>query len=77
MTPASSPASLVLRSAKPRLSSLPAGLPSPVELISALQQGDISFDQAKEIAAAEESSPGAATELLEVAKKESFHVLKD
>ncbi len=52
-------------------------LPGSGELTSALQQGDISLDQASEIAAAEESSPGAATELLEVARKESFHVLKD
>ncbi|MDP9234682.1 MAG: HNH endonuclease, partial [Actinomycetota bacterium] len=52
-------------------------LPASGELTSALQQGDISVDQASEIAAAEESSPGAATELLRVAKKESFHVLKD
>jgi HNH endonuclease len=52
-------------------------LPSSGELTSALAHGDISVDQAGEIAAAEESSPGAATELLEIAKKQSFHVLKD
>ena len=47
------------------------------ELSSALQQGEISLEQAGEIASAEESSPGAARELLEVARKEPFHVLKD
>ncbi|HEX3327749.1 MAG TPA: HNH endonuclease [Actinomycetota bacterium] len=52
-------------------------LPGSGELNSALKQGDISLDQAGEIAAAEQSSPGATTELLEVAQKESFHVLKD
>jgi hypothetical protein len=52
-------------------------LPASGALTSALQQGDISLDQAGAIAAAEEASPGAATELLAVAKEESFHVLKD
>jgi 5-methylcytosine-specific restriction endonuclease McrA len=47
------------------------------ELNDALQQGDISLDQASEIAKAEESSPGATKELLPVAQRESFHVLKD
>lgn len=47
------------------------------ELSTALQQGDISYDQATEIARAEESAPGAATELLAVAQEESFHVLKE
>ena len=47
------------------------------ELSSALQQGDISLDQATEIASAEESAPGAARELVEVAQKEAFHVLRD
>jgi hypothetical protein len=47
------------------------------ELHAALQHGDISLEQAGEIAAAEESSPGAATELIAVAQRESFHVLKD
>jgi hypothetical protein len=51
-------------------------LPASGELTAALAQGDISLDQAGEIAAAQESSPGAASELLEVARKESFHVLK-
>jgi 5-methylcytosine-specific restriction endonuclease McrA len=47
------------------------------ELSSALQHGDISLDQAAEIATAEGSSPGAASELLQVAREESFHVLKN
>ncbi len=46
-------------------------------LSQALEQGDISLDQAAEIAPAEASSPGAATELVDVAKKEAFHVLKE
>ncbi|MGH2778143.1 MAG: HNH endonuclease, partial [Actinomycetota bacterium] len=46
-------------------------------LADALKQGDISLDQASEIARAEESSPGAASGLLEVAQAESFHVLRD
>ena len=46
-------------------------------LSDALQQGDISLDQAAEIASAEESSPGAAKELVPVAQKEPFHVLRD
>ncbi len=47
------------------------------ELSAALQQGDISLDQATEIARAEESVPGVAKELVAVAKEESFHVLKE
>jgi hypothetical protein len=47
------------------------------ELSAALKQGDISYDQAAEIAKAEESAPGASTELLTVAREESFHVLKE
>ena len=47
------------------------------ELSAALQEGAISLDQANEIAAAEQSCPGAAHELVAVAKKEAFHVLKD
>lgn len=42
-----------------------------------MQHGDISLDQAKEIAKAEESCPGATKELLPVAQDEAFHVLKD
>jgi hypothetical protein len=43
----------------------------------ALRGGDISFDQAAEIAKAEQARPGSATELLAVAQDEAFHVLKD
>jgi hypothetical protein len=47
------------------------------ELSDALRHGDISLDQATEIAAAERSAPGAAGELLGAARGESFHVLRD
>ena len=47
------------------------------ELNAALQHGAISLDQASEIASAEQSAPGSAKELLAVAEKEAFHVLKD
>jgi hypothetical protein len=47
------------------------------DLSAALQHGDISLDQAVEIARAEESAPGAAAELVDVAHKQPFHVLKD
>ena len=46
-------------------------------LADALKHGEVSLDQATEIAKAEESAPGAATELLKVAEEESFHVLRD
>ncbi|MPZ70485.1 MAG: hypothetical protein GEU71_13305 [Actinobacteria bacterium] len=46
-------------------------------LDAALRRGEVSLDQATEIAKAEVSAPGSAKELLKVAKKESFHVLKD
>ena len=47
------------------------------ELSIALQQGRVSLDQASEIAKAEASAPGVARELIRVAKKESFNVLKE
>jgi hypothetical protein len=47
------------------------------ELSVAMQTGSVSLDQAAEIAKAEESSPGAARDLLAVARDEAFHVLKD
>jgi hypothetical protein len=47
------------------------------ELNFALQQGDISLDQAAEIARAEESAPGAAEDLVAVAQEQPFHALKD
>jgi hypothetical protein len=52
-------------------------LRSSDDLSDALAYGEVSLDQATEIAKAEESSPGAAKELLSVAQEESFHVLKD
>jgi hypothetical protein len=52
-------------------------LGSSAPLEDALKHGNVSLDQATEIARAEESAPGAATELLTVAQKESFHVLKE
>ncbi len=50
---------------------------SSEDLSSALEHGDISLDQATEIAAAEESAPGAASELVTVAQEQPFHVLKE
>ena len=47
------------------------------EVSGALRSGDISFDQAAEIARAEEARPGAASELLPVAQEEAFHVLRE
>jgi hypothetical protein len=47
------------------------------DLNVAMQHGEVSLDQAAEIARAEESAPGAAKELLKVAQKESFAVFKE
>jgi hypothetical protein len=47
------------------------------DLSAALQHGAVSLDQAGEIASAEESSPGAAKDLVAVAKDEAFHALRD
>ncbi|MGH2730295.1 MAG: hypothetical protein ACRDJI_06745, partial [Actinomycetota bacterium] len=52
-------------------------LSSSDDLDAALRGGVISLDQAVEIAHAEQSAPGAATDLLSVAREEPFHVLKD
>ncbi|MFN2388325.1 MAG: HNH endonuclease [Actinomycetota bacterium] len=52
-------------------------LESSPELSQALQQGEVSLDQAVEIASAEQSSPGAAKKLLKVAETRPFHVLRD
>ena len=46
-------------------------------LREALGEGEVSLEQAGEIARAEQSSPGVASELLGVAKEESFNVLRD
>lgn len=50
---------------------------SSADLRSALQHGEISLDQAAEIASAEQSAPGSARELVAVAKERSFHVFKE
>lgn len=50
---------------------------SSPELSQAMQHGEVSLDQAAEIAGAEQSSPGVAAELLKVAQTGSFHVLRD
>jgi hypothetical protein len=47
------------------------------EVAAALRAGEVSLEQAAEIAKAEESRPGSASELLAVAGAEPFHVLKD
>jgi 5-methylcytosine-specific restriction endonuclease McrA len=47
------------------------------KLGDALRHGEISLDQATEIATAERSAPGSAGELLAVARDETFHVLRD
>ena len=47
------------------------------DLSLALQSGKVSLDQAAEIAAAEQSAPGAAGKLLPVAESQGFHVLKE
>jgi hypothetical protein len=47
------------------------------ELTEAWRHGDLSLDQATELAAAERSAPGAARDLLAVARDQAFHVLKD
>lgn len=47
------------------------------EVREALASGDISLDQAAEIARAEQARPGSAGELLSVAHTQAFHVLRD
>lgn len=47
------------------------------DLSDAFQRGAISLDQATEIARAEKACPGAAKELVAVAEREAFHVLRD
>lgn len=47
------------------------------ELNEALRHGEVSLDQAAEIAKAEEASPGSAEELVKVAKEQTFHVLRE
>jgi hypothetical protein len=45
--------------------------------LDAMRQGAVSLDQAAEIARAEQAAPGSARTLVEVARDEAFHVLKD
>jgi 5-methylcytosine-specific restriction endonuclease McrA len=47
------------------------------ELTTALQHGRISLDQAAVIASAEDSAPGAAADLVKVAREQNFHALRD
>ena len=54
-----------------------AALKDAPEVGDALAAGDISLDQAGEIAKAEQARPGSAGELLAMAQSESFHALKD
>src|ERR671918_2923781 len=54
-----------------------AALKDAPEVGDALARGEVSLDQAGEIAKAEQASPGSAADLLKVAKKESFNVLRD
>jgi hypothetical protein len=54
-----------------------AALTDAPEVADALATGEISLDQAGEIAVAEQARPGSAEELLAVAHSEAFHVLRD
>ena len=54
-----------------------AALKAAPEVRDALAGGEISLDQAGEIATAEQARPGSSGELLSVAREESFHVLRD
>ncbi|HZJ51545.1 MAG TPA: HNH endonuclease [Actinomycetota bacterium] len=52
-------------------------LKSADELRDAFRSGEVSSEQAAEIAKAEVASPGSTTELLKVAQEESFQALSD
>ena len=52
-------------------------LKSADEVRDAFKSGEISVDQASEIATAEQASPGSSTELLKVAQDESFQTLRE
>jgi hypothetical protein len=52
-------------------------LTSAPEFETAFRNGEVSIDQAREIAKAERSAPGSADTLLRVANAEPLHVLKD
>jgi 5-methylcytosine-specific restriction endonuclease McrA len=47
------------------------------ELSAAMRHGEVSLDQAAEIATAEKAAPGSAKELVAVAQVDAFHVLRD
>jgi hypothetical protein len=47
------------------------------EVRDAFKSGEISVDQASEIAKAEQASPGSSTELLKVSHEESFQALRE
>ena len=52
-------------------------LKSADEVRDAFKSGEISVDQASEIATAENASPGSSTELLKLAQDESFQTLRE
>ncbi|MGI8620746.1 MAG: hypothetical protein ACR2LD_02935, partial [Actinomycetota bacterium] len=52
-------------------------LKSADEVREAFKSGEISLDQASEIAKAEQASPGSSTQLLRVAQEESFQTLRE
>ena len=52
-------------------------LKSADEVREAFCSGEISLDQATEISKAEQSSPGSSTELLKLAREESFQALRE
>ena len=54
-----------------------AALAAAPEVGDALARGEVSLDQAGEIAKAEQARPGCSGELLSVAQAESFHVLRE
>ena len=52
-------------------------LKSADEVRDAFKSGEISMDQASEIARAEQAAPGSSTELLKVAEEDSFQTLRE
>ena len=52
-------------------------LKSADEVRDAFRSGELSLDQASEIATAENASPGSSTELLKAAREESFPALRE
>ncbi|MDQ3662354.1 MAG: hypothetical protein M3454_15125, partial [Actinomycetota bacterium] len=47
------------------------------EVREAFKSGELSVDQASEIARAEQASPGSSTKLLKAAQEESFQMLRE